>query len=123
MQPLVVSRPGHSFSYYKEPAKPDYSDTSNWAALPTKIDSADAVPINSAEMDGQSTARVDVFYIHPTVNFSARSWNADLANEKLNKRTDEYPIRMQAVHSMDPVKFMRPLPSGNIILIHRKENR
>ena len=89
-------RPGHSFSYYKETAKPDYSDTSNWAALPTKIDSADAVPINSAEMDGQSTARVDVFYIHPTVNFSARSWNADLANEKLNKRTDEYPIRMQA---------------------------
>lgn len=89
-------KPWHSFSYYTPPKEPDYSDNNKWAALPTKVDSADAIPQNCTEKDMQSIAKVDVFYIHPTMNISRRGWNGDLTNFKLNKRVDEYPIRMQA---------------------------
>ena len=89
-------KPLHHFSYYTPPPTPDYSLATNWAALPDKKDSADALPINSEEKDLQSTAKVDVFYIHPTVNFSPSNWNGNLSNKRLNRRADKYPIRMQA---------------------------
>lgn len=89
-------KPWHRFSYYTPPTVPDYSMATNWAALPDKKDSADALPINSDEKDLQSIAKVDVFYIHPTLYFSGRSWNGDLSNERLNLKVDKYPIRMQA---------------------------
>ena len=60
------------------------------------LDSADAVPLNSNEKDQQSSARADVFYIHPTMYYSAKGWSGDLKDEKLNHRVDKYPVRMQA---------------------------
>lgn len=89
-------KPLRSFSHYAPPPVPDYAQTKNWAALPDQKDSADAVPLNSAEVDGQQNAKVDVFYIHPTLNFSGKSWNGDVNDKKLNKLVDKYPIRFQA---------------------------
>ena len=88
--------PIHHFSWYPSPPIPDYSNPNSWAALPDKLDSADAIPPNSNEQDGQANAAVDVFYIHPTMDFSGRAWNGDIQNENLNKSVDKYPIRFQA---------------------------
>lgn len=77
---------------------PDYSLDHHWAALPTRVDSADLVPI-PAWKDEQYTSRADVFFLHPTT-YTGRNkqcqWNASLDDEKLNQRTDRSTIRYQA---------------------------
>lgn len=80
------------------PAVPDYSNTDRWAALPTMIDSADALPI-SIWKDVQSDSPVDIFFVHPTTyvgKAGQKNWNADLDDEKLNRQTDKSSIRYQA---------------------------
>jgi hypothetical protein len=89
-------RPGHPYSYYTHPAAPDYSLDENWAALPEKRDSADSVPFNTNDKDGQQDAKADVFFIHPTLDFSRKNWNGDVGDPDLNNLVDKYPIRMQA---------------------------
>lgn len=89
-------QPIHPFSHYRVPPSPDYSNKSNWAALPDKKDSADALPPGAGLSDGQANAPVDVFYIHPTLDFSGRGWNGDIHNKKLNKTVDKFPLRFQA---------------------------
>ncbi len=77
----------------------DYSNTNLWAALPTKKDLADSVPIGSNLKDLQADAQVDVFFIHPTTFLSkvdANVWNADINDAELNKKTDESTILNQA---------------------------
>lgn len=88
--------PIHHFGKKNIPEAPDYSRTRCWAALPEIKDSADAVPYGTTLEDLQSQAQVDVFYIHPTVDYSGKGWNADLNNKRINKRTDIYPVRFQA---------------------------
>jgi hypothetical protein len=80
------------------PKAPDYGDPANWAALPDRKDSADAVPIADWK-DAQSDAPVDIFFIHPTTytgKAGQNKWNASLDDQKLNANTDKYPIRYQA---------------------------
>ncbi len=77
---------------------PDYSDTRNWAALPFRLDSADALPLASWH-DVQADAAVDVFFIHPTTyvgKSGEKDWNAGIREEKVNLRTDKSTIRYQA---------------------------
>jgi hypothetical protein len=92
-----ASLPKGSFSSYI-PDAPDYGNDANWAALPSTVDSADIVPI--AEWKNvQNEADVDVFFIHPTTYTGQpgqKHWNASLDDEKLNLKTDKYPIRYQA---------------------------
>ena len=88
--------PSKSFDNTVPPPEPDYSKEVNWAALPDKKDSADIVPKNSGLTDNQSTAQVDVFFIHPTSYFKNKSWNAYMDDEKLNRSTDNGTIRNQA---------------------------
>lgn len=78
--------------------RPVYSEKKFWAALPSEIDSADAVPIPIWK-DEQAHSPVDVFFIHPTTytgKANSHQWNADITNEKINLKTDKYPIRYQA---------------------------
>lgn len=89
-------RPPLHFEHYTPPRNPDYALEKNWAALPAKKDSADVVPLHSALHDEQATAKVDVFFIHPTVYFKGKSWNADIDDPAVRKLVDKYPIREQA---------------------------
>jgi hypothetical protein len=77
---------------------PDYSIDKNWAALPTRSDSADIVPM-ATWSDAQSTAAVDVFFLHPTT-YTGKSqqcqWNASIDDAEMNARTDRTTIRYQA---------------------------
>lgn len=80
------------------PAVPDYSDASNWAALPDRKDYADEVPVAEWK-DAQGIAQADVFFIHPTTYTGKpgqNEWNASVSDHKLNTLTDKYPIRYQA---------------------------
>lgn len=88
-------RPGSSFESYELPRAPDYSKEDSWAALPGRVDTADLVPEKSGLKDEQAAASVDVFFVHPTVYFG-RTWNQDLSNDRVNKRTDELPLQRQA---------------------------
>ena len=76
-------RPFRSFERVQHPSSPDYTQEKYWAALPTVKDSADAVPYGSGLIDGQSTAKADVFFIYPTIYLSGGNWNADVDNQRV----------------------------------------
>lgn len=88
------------FSERLIPSQPDYSKTENWAALPTKNDPADQVPTKSDLKDGQATAKVDVFFLHPTIFTkqpeSQYEWNADVNDTNMNTLVDNSTILNQA---------------------------
>jgi len=88
--------PVKNFERYTPSPPPDYSKENNWASLPTKKDSADAVPYYSTLKDEQATAMADVFFVYPTTYYSGGSWNASLDDKYVNKKTDKYPIREMA---------------------------
>lgn len=80
----------------KEPPAPDYSRSYYWAALPFKKDSADLVVPNSGLKDMQSTAKADLFYIHPTDNHKGKNWNADQTDTTVRNLTDHLACKYQA---------------------------
>ena len=76
----------------------DYSNLDHWAAHPDKEDSADRIP-ESTVLSDQTHLEADVFFIHPTTFTGYKgetSWNASVANESINTRTDETTILLQA---------------------------
>jgi hypothetical protein len=88
--------PSRHFESYTAPAAPDYALEKNWAALPGKKDSADFVVPNSGLKDGQADAKVDVFFVHPTLYFRGKGWNADVADVRTNNLVDQTTIQKQA---------------------------
>jgi hypothetical protein len=85
------------------PAAPDYNNPAHWAALPNKRDAADSIPRKAPASlrDGQASAQADVFFVHPTIYTyepepGRNQWNGDVADPKLNTRTDESTILNQA---------------------------
>ena len=88
--------PRRSFEESQTPSPPDYTQSKYWAALPTKKDSADAVPPGSGDKDAQAAAKADVFFIYPTIYLTGKRWNADVESRKLNKRIDKTTIQNQA---------------------------
>jgi hypothetical protein len=101
-------KPTKKFSRYTPPPAPDYSLEKNWAALPTVKDSADTVPYGSGLKDGQADAKVDVFFIHPTMYYKGKSWNADVNDKRTNRLVDIYPTRQQASVFNESCKVYSP---------------
>lgn len=93
---LRLLKPARDFAAYTPSPAPDYAQGSAWAALPDRPDPADAVPAQSSLRDQQATAAADVFFVHPTTYFWRGSWNANVANARLNRYTDRSTIRKQA---------------------------
>lgn len=88
---------------YTPPAttpSPDYREKLYWAALPELADEADKTPLRSVFSDQQKTAGADVFFIHPTTYTQAPlegyTWNANLSDSALNRKTDQSTILNQA---------------------------
>lgn len=91
-------KPAGSFVKGDVPRVPDYSHRQSWAALPSRMDSADVVPVDTMA-PRQSVARADVFYIYPTTYTGRRGhrdWNARVDDAELNERTDRTAVRHQA---------------------------
>ncbi len=101
---MRISVGNEPFDASTTPAPPDYSNASNWAALPDKKDNADLVPAECSIKEKQATAAADVFFIYPTIftykPTGKNKWNADVKDEVLNKKIDESTIKFQ------PEKFM-----------------
>lgn len=81
---------------FRETKEPDYSKKKYWSALPQKKDSADAVIPNTGMKNEQSTAKVDVFFVHPTTYIWGRKWNADIEDTSIYGPTDRETIKTQA---------------------------
>jgi Protein of unknown function (DUF3089) len=82
------------------PPEVNYAMPESWAALPTKVDQADSLPMGLNETDKQNLAKVDVFFIHPTIftyePTNNYQWNADVNDTQLNVKTDYSSILNQA---------------------------
>ena len=87
--------PNHAFTEASPPTAPDYTNRDHWAALPDREDWADRVPVGDFS-DAQETARVDVFFLHPTTYVSSASWNQSLNDASTNQTTDEFVMQGQA---------------------------
>lgn len=92
-------KPHGIFNESQVPLLPDYSNLANWAAHPDKQDPADQTPRPNLQ-NMQATAAVDVFFLHPTTytgtSRDEKNWNADVKDEKTNKKTDQSSILFQA---------------------------
>ena len=93
---IKLLKPRRDFVAYTPAPGPDYAQDSCWAALPTRRDSADAVPYAAGLHDEQATAAADVFFVHPTTFYRPDAWNADISQGRLNRFTDRSTIRHQA---------------------------
>jgi len=89
--------PRKAFEPARTPARPDYAQLSAWAAHPQKNDPSDRRP---EAVPAGDTSRADVFFLHPTTLTGSkryeRGWNGDVADEKLNEKTDGSSILYQA---------------------------
>jgi hypothetical protein len=84
----------------KLPAAPDYTSLDMWAAHPEKEDTADETPGKKQLIDGQMNAKVDVFFVYPTIYAGKQNpsnpWNADVYDMSLNEKIDNSTIKNQA---------------------------
>ncbi len=87
--------PKEPFEGFPTPTALDYSSLDNWSASPLKKDFADTIP-ETVGGESQDTAKVDVFFIHPTTYVGGKTWNDDLKQEKYIKATDQRAIKHQA---------------------------
>jgi hypothetical protein len=69
--------------------QPNYNNQQHWIALPQRHDIVDTIPPGCTIADGQSSAKADVFYVHPTLYFAKSPSNASLSDTKLNNRMNE----------------------------------
>lgn len=92
-------KPHGIFNDSKAPLLPDYSNLATWAAHPDKQDPSDQTPCPSLQQN-QDSAAVDVFFLHPTTYTGSSKhetrWNADVKDEKTNRKTDQSAILFQA---------------------------
>lgn len=93
------THPAGVFDAARVPPAPDYSDWNNWAAHPDKADPADRLPC-PVLTDRQAESGIDVFFLYPTTYTGTRrwqrDWNAAVADERVNRKTDSTAILYQA---------------------------
>lgn len=77
------------------PPAPDYRKPAHWSTLPNRTDEADQLPAGETAIPDEDK-KIDVFYVYPTLYMSGNNWNADINNQRLNKRIDTKPVRYQA---------------------------
>ncbi len=91
----------NDFDKNKLPPSPNFEENTSWAALPSLMDMADQIPKCKSQIgDHQSDAKVDVFFIYPTIYTqkpeNGFTWNASITDKNLNERIDNSAIKNQA---------------------------
>lgn len=66
----------------------DYTLQASWAALPDTKSPAAAIPVGSGLSSLEASAKVDVFYIHPTTYYGNTTPNATIDDLKVAAATD-----------------------------------
>ena len=91
---LELIKPLTEFDISLSPKKPDYSDSTNWAALPDIEGQQFYVPNDTFEVN-KINNDVNVFYIHPT-GFYEKNWNSDMGKNKSAYERTEIMLGNQA---------------------------
>ncbi|MGZ3883811.1 MAG: DUF3089 domain-containing protein [Bacteroidia bacterium] len=84
----------HRFLRDPKEAAPNYARSKFWTALPQKKDSADFAV--KGLRDEQSSAAVDVFFVHPTTYIVGNHANANVEDSAIISQTDRFPTKYQA---------------------------
>ena len=93
---VFMITPSGAFEDYALPPAPDYADSSWWAALPDRQDPADVSPAG-LDVDRQSTAPADVFFVHPTTFITSEGWNQPTRDHiEANTMLNEWVLKAQA---------------------------
>lgn len=105
---IFAQRPA-TFVAADQPKAPDYSLAKNWSALPFREDVGDFKPKKETPVS-DSVKLVDVFYIYPTIftQDNAKTWTADIEDEKLNKAIDNKPVKYQATAFNQTARIYAP---------------
>ncbi len=85
----------------------DYSQPQSWAAMPDIKSSASAIPVGSGLSSLEESAKVDVFYIHPTTYYGTDSVNATIDNPTANAITDSM-LKVQAASFNSVARIFAP---------------
>ena len=95
-QTLMINafKPSHDFSENRLIDAPDYSDQSNWAALPTKKDLADLRP--EGVLADTILKDINVFYIHPTGYLKGKEWNSSMDITSATEENTKWMMANQA---------------------------
>ncbi|WCL50172.1 DUF3089 domain-containing protein [Leptospira sp. GIMC2001] len=91
---IYLIKPGSDFQEKNLPSPPNYTDRESWAALPDQKDEVDFVPSKTDLTDQQSSAKADVFYVHPTTYLKSDGWNADVQSSLIVYGLS--PLKLQA---------------------------
>jgi hypothetical protein len=75
---------------------PNYSKIKYWVEHPEKRNHYAKMPKNYTDSLYSLNPTIDVFFVHPTLYLKGNRWNADIHNEKLNKKTGNSAIKYQA---------------------------
>lgn len=105
---LLFEINAQTFNPLEQPPSPDYSQTKNWLTLPFRNDGADIV-LKGEKPVSDSSKAADVFYIYPTIYKHGKTWCADVANKKLNKKIERLPVKYQAVPFNHVARIYTPL--------------
>ena len=88
--------PKHQFDINLVGDPPDYSNKERWLEHPEKDYQYARLPKNYYDSLFDITPNIDVFFIHPTLYLKGNKWNANINDEKLNKRIGNTAIKYQA---------------------------
>jgi hypothetical protein len=92
---LAYNKPEGKFDPAVTADSPDYSDASNWAALPGKQDLADLVP-EGVESWAQGAHPIDTFFIHPTGYLKSSHWTSPMDPGSATEENTQWMMANQA---------------------------
>ncbi|MBP6385128.1 MAG: DUF3089 domain-containing protein [Pseudarcicella sp.] len=96
-KPYLIQK---KFDPQNVPPQTDYSQQYSWASLPEIKDMADSVAAELGFQSSVTNAKVDVFFIHPTIYTGKPTdqyiWNPIINNTALNQSLDKSSILHQA---------------------------
>lgn len=94
--PEKKDAPKYDFDINLSGDPPRYSELKYWAEHPKKENHYVSLPKNYTDSLFESTASIDVFFVHPTLYLKGNRWNADINNKKLNIEIGNTAIKNQA---------------------------
>ena len=92
---IAYNKPNGAFDPSNAITAPDYSDQSNWAALPEMKDPADLIPQGITTIP-QGEHLVDTFFIHPTGFLTTASWTSPMDENSGTEENTQWMMANQA---------------------------
>jgi hypothetical protein len=92
---LAAITPKVGFDHDAVPPPPDYFQPDSWAVTPNAPAKSLLTPSGVVPVD-PANAEVDVFFVHPTMYFGTKNWNAPIDDPRANEGVDELVVPAQS---------------------------